>query len=193
MTRRAGTRVLTKESLNDHIRHQGWHIDLLQRLAHVYFKPTPFSTGADAVAATLAAILEAGFRPVGDRRPRTHVCIGRTHRGPRGGRFGTVGSPASLSSPTVLRGSLPSTARPVPICPPGYTRSPDYRCIGPSDGDYTENWPSCNLAVIGLGRRFAAALARISQPTDVVVTVANAIGDPIAVHVRQTGYHCGLR
>ena len=41
----------------------------------------------------------------------------------------------------MLRGSPPSTARPVPICPPGYTLSPGYGCIGPSSSDYTEGWP----------------------------------------------------
>src|SRR5215469_11115170 len=40
-----------------------------------------------------------------------------------------------------LRGSPPSTARPVPICPPGYTLSPGYGCVGPSSSDYTEGWP----------------------------------------------------
>jgi hypothetical protein len=48
---------------------------------------------------------------------------------------------ASLPPPTVLRGSPPAAAIPVPICPPGYTLSPGYGCIGPSDGDYTENSP----------------------------------------------------
>jgi len=47
---------------------------------------------------------------------------------------------ASLPPPTVLRGS-PAAARPTPICPPGYTLSPDYGCIAPSSGDYSENWP----------------------------------------------------
>jgi hypothetical protein len=32
-------------------------------------------------------------------------------------------------------------ARAVPTCPPGYTLSPGYGCIGPSGGDYTEDWP----------------------------------------------------
>jgi hypothetical protein len=50
-------------------------------------------------------------------------------------------SAAPLPPPTVLRGSPPSTARPVPICPPGYTLSPGYGCIGPSSSDYTEGWP----------------------------------------------------
>jgi len=50
-------------------------------------------------------------------------------------------SAASLPPPTVLRGSPPSAVRPVPICPPGYTLSPGYGCIGPTDGDYTENSP----------------------------------------------------
>jgi hypothetical protein len=49
---------------------------------------------------------------------------------------------ASLPPPTVLRGSPPATAIPVPICPPGYTLSPGYGCIGPSGGDYTEDWPN---------------------------------------------------
>jgi hypothetical protein len=50
---------------------------------------------------------------------------------------------ASPSLPTVLRGSPPSTANPVPICPPGYTLSPDYGsgCVGPSSGDYSEGSP----------------------------------------------------
>ena len=48
---------------------------------------------------------------------------------------------ASLPPPTVLRGSPSATARPVPICPPGYTLSPGYGCIGPSGGDYTEGLP----------------------------------------------------
>ena len=48
---------------------------------------------------------------------------------------------ASLPPPTVLRGSSSATARPVPICPPGYTLSPGYGCIGPSGGDYTEGSP----------------------------------------------------
>jgi hypothetical protein len=50
-------------------------------------------------------------------------------------------SAASPLSPTVLRGSPPSTARPVPICPPGYTLSPGYGCIAPSSSDYTEGSP----------------------------------------------------
>jgi len=50
-------------------------------------------------------------------------------------------SAASLPPPTVLRGSPPNTARPVPICPPGYTVSPGYGCIGPSGSDYIEGWP----------------------------------------------------
>jgi hypothetical protein len=48
---------------------------------------------------------------------------------------------ASLPPPTVLRGSLPAAARPVPICPPGYTLSSDYGCVAPSGGDYTEGSP----------------------------------------------------
>ena len=49
---------------------------------------------------------------------------------------------ASPPPPTVLRGSPPATARPVPICPPGYTPSSDYGCITPNGGDYTEATPS---------------------------------------------------
>ena len=51
-------------------------------------------------------------------------------------------APASLAPPTVLRGSPLATARPVPICPPGYTLSADYGCVAPSGGDYTEGGPS---------------------------------------------------
>lgn len=50
-------------------------------------------------------------------------------------------SAASPPPPTVLRGSPPATARPVPICPPGYTLSPGYGCVAPSGSDYTENSP----------------------------------------------------
>jgi hypothetical protein len=43
----------------------------------------------------------------------------------------------------VLRGSPPSTASPFPVCPPGFTLSPDYGsgCVGPSSGDYSEGSP----------------------------------------------------
>jgi hypothetical protein len=51
-------------------------------------------------------------------------------------------SAASPPPPTVLRGSPTSTARLVPICPPGYTLSSGYGCIGPSSSDYTEGWPT---------------------------------------------------
>src|SRR5271166_396592 len=56
-------------------------------------------------------------------------------------------SAASSPPPTVLRGSPPSTDRPVPICPPGYALSPGYGCVGPSGGDDAEDrsgyvyWP----------------------------------------------------
>ena len=50
-------------------------------------------------------------------------------------------SAAPLPPPTVLRGSPPSTARPVAICPPGYALSPGYGCIGPSSSDYSEGRP----------------------------------------------------
>jgi hypothetical protein len=42
--------------------------------------------------------------------------------------------------PTVLRGSPAAPARPVPICPPGYTLSLDHDCVA-SGGDYTEGTP----------------------------------------------------
>jgi len=48
---------------------------------------------------------------------------------------------AALPPPTVLRGSPPSTAKSVPICPPGYTVGPDYGCLAPSVGDYSSGWP----------------------------------------------------
>jgi hypothetical protein len=52
-------------------------------------------------------------------------------------------SAAELPPPTVLRGSPPSAARSIPICPPAYTLSPDYGsgCVGPSSGDYSEGSP----------------------------------------------------
>jgi len=49
--------------------------------------------------------------------------------------------------PTVLRGFPPATVKPVPICPPGYTVTPDYGCVAPGSGDYNESglgndyWP----------------------------------------------------
>jgi hypothetical protein len=49
---------------------------------------------------------------------------------------------ASPPTPTVLRGSPPAPAIPVPVCPPGYTLSPGYGCVAPSSGDYTENSPA---------------------------------------------------
>jgi hypothetical protein len=55
----------------------------------------------------------------------------------------TPDAAASPPLPTVLRGSLPSAASPAPICPPGYTLSPDFGsgCVGPSGGDYSEGSP----------------------------------------------------
>ena len=52
-------------------------------------------------------------------------------------------SAASPPPPTVLRGSPPAAARSLPICPPGYTLSPDFGsgCVAPSSGDYTEGSP----------------------------------------------------
>jgi hypothetical protein len=52
-------------------------------------------------------------------------------------------SAASPPPPTVLRGSPPSTASQVPICPPGYILSPDFGsgCVGPSSGDNSEGSP----------------------------------------------------
>ena len=50
---------------------------------------------------------------------------------------------ASLPTPTVLRGSTAGTASAFPICPPGYTLSPDFGsgCVGPSGGGYSEGSP----------------------------------------------------
>jgi hypothetical protein len=53
----------------------------------------------------------------------------------------SLSSAAALPPPTVLRGSPPSTARSLPICPPGSTLSTDYGCAAPSGGDYTEGSP----------------------------------------------------
>jgi hypothetical protein len=47
---------------------------------------------------------------------------------------------AALPPPTVLRGSPRSTEKSVPICPPGYTVSPDYGCLAPSTSDYPSGW-----------------------------------------------------
>ena len=49
-------------------------------------------------------------------------------------------SVAALPLPTVLRGSPPASAKPVPICPRSYALSPGYGCLGPSAGDYAEGW-----------------------------------------------------
>src|SRR5215467_16151342 len=50
---------------------------------------------------------------------------------------------ASLPTPTVLRGSTAGTASAFPICPPGYTLSPDFSsgCVGPNGGGYSEGSP----------------------------------------------------
>lgn len=48
---------------------------------------------------------------------------------------------ASPPLPTVLRGSPPPIARPVPVCPPSYTVAPDYGCLPPAAGDYSGGWP----------------------------------------------------
>jgi hypothetical protein len=71
-------------------------------------------------------------------------------------------SAASLPLPTVVRGSPPSTARSVPICPPGYTLSPDYDygCIGPSGGD-RQSVPPLNMAEL---RRRAMSAMSIRPP-----------------------------
>jgi hypothetical protein len=72
-------------------------------------------------------------------------------------------SAASLPLPTVVRGSPPSTAGSVPICPPGYTLSPDYDygCIEPSDGD-RQSPPPLNMAE--LRRRALARMAATPPP-----------------------------
>jgi hypothetical protein len=70
---------------------------------------------------------------------------------------------SAASLPTVVRGSPPSTARSVPICPSGYTLSPDYDygCIGPSGGD-RQSPPPLNMAE--LRRRALARMAATPQP-----------------------------
>ena len=72
-------------------------------------------------------------------------------------------SAASLPLPTVVRGSPPSTAGSVPICPPGYTLSPDYDygCIGPSGGN-RQSPPPLNMAE--LRRRALARMAATPPP-----------------------------
>ena len=70
---------------------------------------------------------------------------------------------ASHPLPTVVRGSPPSTATSVPVCPPGYTLSPDYDygCIGPSGGD-RQSPPPLNMAE--LRRRALARMAATPPP-----------------------------
>ncbi|MGC2199152.1 MAG: hypothetical protein WA633_03255, partial [Stellaceae bacterium] len=48
---------------------------------------------------------------------------------------------ASLPTPTVLRGSPPKGAKPIPVCPPYYTLAPGYGCLPPSAGEDSEAWP----------------------------------------------------
>ena len=50
-------------------------------------------------------------------------------------------SVAPLPPPTILRGSRPAPAPQAAVCPPGYTLSPDYGCIGASGGDYAQGSP----------------------------------------------------
>jgi hypothetical protein len=50
-------------------------------------------------------------------------------------------SAAAPPPPTVLRGSPLSIPKAEPICPPGYTLSPGYGCVGPAGGDYASAWP----------------------------------------------------
>ena len=63
-------------------------------------------------------------------------------------------SAASLPLPTVLRGTPPSTAKSVPVCPPGYTLSPgsDYGCVRPSGGDLPEDGPLLPSQIIAQSR-----------------------------------------
>ena len=67
---------------------------------------------------------------------------------------------ASLPPPTVLRGSPPAAVRSVPICPPGYTVTADYGCVGPSGGDYTEGRARLRLLA---GLRLRLSLRRVSR------------------------------
>jgi hypothetical protein len=73
----------------------------------------------------------------------------------------TPNSEASLPLPTVLRGPPPSTLRSVPICPPGYTLSPDYGsgCVGPGGGDYTEDQQSLASGTTAWKRAMARWMA----------------------------------
>jgi hypothetical protein len=50
-------------------------------------------------------------------------------------------SAASPPPPTILRGSRPAPSQPAAVCPPGYTLSPGYGCIGASGGDYADGSP----------------------------------------------------
>ena len=73
---------------------------------------------------------------------------------------------ASPSLPTVVRGSPPSTARSVPVCPPGYTASPDYdyRCIRPSGGDHPDDGQSPSQILAQSRTRALARFMSITQP-----------------------------
>jgi hypothetical protein len=46
-----------------------------------------------------------------------------------------------LPPPTVLRGFPPSPPNRGPVCPPGYALSPDYGCMAPAAGEYSEGSP----------------------------------------------------
>ena len=91
-----------------------------------------------------------GLRPT--ERPKenphaekhSHVGVGGADHGRRGDPREPAAAPATggaiLPPPTVLRGSPPATAKPVPTCPPGYTVPSGYGCLAPS-GEYSESWP----------------------------------------------------
>ena len=65
---------------------------------HVQFNHTQLSTGGDAVIWALGPTAEAGFCRIADRHARPRLCVGRVHRRPRGGHFGTVCGPTELGS-----------------------------------------------------------------------------------------------
>jgi len=72
------------------------------------------------------------------------VGVGGADHGRRGDPPEPAAAPATgsaiLPPPTVLRGSPPGTAKPVPTCPAGYTVPSGYGCLAPS-GEYSESWP----------------------------------------------------
>src|SRR6516162_1002989 len=75
-------------------------------------------------------------------------------------------SAGSLPPPTVLRGSPPAAARPVPICPPGYTLSPDYGCVPRP----TATIPTIRRVTI-TGRITASSIPSAGSPVSITAPV----------------------